>query len=43
VSTTAPGVGDEVAAVADQDRVAVEHAGELAVEPHRVQRRAVVG
>ena len=40
---TRPGVGDEVAAVADDDRVAVEHLAELLVEPHRVQRRAVVG
>ena len=35
-------VGDEVAAVADHDRVAVEHLGELGVQAHRVQRRAVV-
>ena len=39
----AAGVGDEVAAVADHDRVAVEHLGELVVDPQRVQRRAVVG
>ena len=38
----APGVGDEVAAVADHDRVAVEHPGELGVDPHRVQRGAFV-
>ena len=35
-------VADEVAAVADHDRVAVEDVGELAVDPHRVQRGAVV-
>ena len=39
----AAGEGDEVAAVADHDRVAVEHLGELAVDAHRVERRAVVG
>ena len=38
----AAGVRDEVAAVADHDRVAVEHLGELAVDPQRVQRGAVV-
>ena len=38
----APGVGDEVAAVADHDRVAVEHLAELAVDAHRVKRGAVV-
>src|SRR3712207_849571 len=38
----APRVGDEVAAVADDDRVAVEHLVELVVQAHRVQRRAVV-
>ena len=37
-----PGVGDEVAAVADHDRVAVEHLAELPVDAHRVQRRARV-
>ena len=39
----APGVGDEVAAVADDDRVAVEQRAELAVDAHRMQRRALVG
>ncbi len=38
----AAGVGDEVAAVADHDRVAVEHLAELLVDAHRVQRRAPV-
>jgi hypothetical protein len=38
----AAGERDEVATVADHDRVAVEHAPELAVDPHRVQRRALV-
>ena len=38
----AAGVGDEVAAVADHDRVAVEHLAELPVDAHRVQRGAVV-
>ncbi len=38
----APRVGDEVAAVADHDGVAVEDRSQLAVDPHRVQRRAVV-
>ena len=38
----AAGVGDEVAAVADHDRVAVEHLAELPVDAHRVQRRARV-
>src|SRR4051812_38730880 len=33
---------DEVSAVADDDRVAVEHAAQLRVQPHRVQRRAIV-
>ena len=37
------GVGDEVAAVADHDRVAVEHRGQLAVDAHRMQRGALVG
>ena len=35
-------VGDEVTAVADDDRVAVEHLVEFAVDPHRVERRARV-
>ena len=35
----APRVGHEVAAVADDDRVAVEHLRQLGVQPHRVQRR----
>ena len=35
-------VGDEVPAVADHDRVAVEHLVELGVEPHRVKRRPFV-
>ena len=35
----AAGVGDVVPAVADHDRVAVEHRAELRVQPHRVQRR----
>ena len=39
----AAGEGDEVAAVADDDRVAVEQRVELGVDPHRVQRRARVG
>ena len=38
----APGVRDEVAAVADHDRVAVEHLAQLGVDAHRVQRRALV-
>ena len=38
----AAGVGDEVAAVADHDRVAVEDLAQLPVDAHRVQRRAVV-
>src|SRR4051794_27814056 len=38
----AAGVGDEVAAVADDDRVALEHFTQLFVDPHRVQRRAAV-
>src|SRR4029450_4745630 len=32
---------DEVAAVADHDRVAVEEVAELAVDPHRVERGAI--
>ena len=39
----AAGVGGEVAAVADHDRVAVEHLAELRVHAQRVQRRARVG
>ncbi len=39
----AAGERDEVAAVADHDRVAVEHLVELVVDAQRVQRRAVVG
>ena len=35
-------VGDEVATVADHDRVAVDHLLELAVDTHRVERRARV-
>ena len=35
-------IGHEVAAVADHDRVAVQHLAELPVQPHRMQRRAVV-
>ena len=35
-------VGDEVAAVADHDRVAVEHLAQLLVDADRVQRRAGV-
>ena len=38
----AAGVGDEVAAVADDDRVAVEHLAQLPVDADRVQRRARV-
>ena len=38
----AAGVGDEVAAVADHDRVAVEHLAQLLVDADRVQRRARV-
>ena len=35
-------VGDEVAAVADHDRVAVEHLGQALVDAHRVQRGTIV-
>ena len=36
-------VGDEVAAVADHDRVTVEHLGQLTVDPHRMQRGPRIG
>ena len=39
----AAGVGDEVAAVADHDRIAVEQLRQLAVDPHRVKRRSRIG
>ncbi len=39
----AAGERDEVTAVADHDRVPVEHRRQLAVDPHRVQRRPRVG
>src|SRR3954465_2128222 len=38
----ATGVGDEIAAIADDDRVTLEHFAQLFVDPHRVQRRAPV-
>ena len=38
----AAGVADEVAAVADHDRVAVENLRQLRVDPDRVKRRAAV-
>ena len=38
----APGIGDEVPAVADHDRVAVEHLAQLVVDTDRVKRRAGV-
>src|SRR5262249_54376595 len=38
----AAGEADEVAAVADHDRIAVEEVAELPVDPHRVHGRAVV-
>src|SRR6476620_9590980 len=38
----APRVGDEVAAVADDDRVAVQYFAELFVDAHRMQRGARV-
>ena len=35
-------VGDEVATVADDDRRAIDHLGEAAVDAHRMQRRTLV-
>ncbi len=36
------GIGDEVASVADDDGVAIEHLGELGVDAHGMKRRAVI-
>jgi len=38
----APRIRNEVAAVADHDRVAVERRTQLRIQPHRVKRRAAV-
>ncbi len=38
----APGVGDKVTAVADHDRVTVEHLRQLVIDANRVQRGAPV-